>query len=108
MQVLEEMRIIILHSIHNIFELMKHVGIYFLNGVSPSPRAELKMKPQAIDPFFNGNVIVYNAMGSNTQHCCCCFKCFFSIQDPHIAIPSRATHHNWKIEHILVNVEGRR
>ena len=58
------------------FELMKHIGIYFLNGVSPSPRVELKMFPQAIDPF-NGNDMVYNSMGSNAERRHRHFKCFF-------------------------------
>ena len=46
------------------FKLMKKVGLYFLNEVSPSPRVVMKLRPQAIDPF-NGNDMVYNAMGSN-------------------------------------------
>ena len=68
------------------FELMKHVGVYFLNGVSPSPRVEMKMKPQTMDPF-NGNGMDYNSMRSNAERRHRHFKCFFAIQDPRIAIP---------------------
>ena len=27
------------------FKLMKHAGLYFLNGVRPSPKVEMKLKP---------------------------------------------------------------
>ena len=43
-------------------ELMKHIGIYFLNGVSPSPQVEQKLSPQEKDPI-NGNDMVYNCLG---------------------------------------------
>ena len=82
------------------FELMKHVGLYFLNGVSPSPRVEMKLKPQAMDPF-NGNDMVFNSMGSNAERRHRHFKCFFAIQDPRIATPSRKSHPNWKVEPLL-------
>ena len=70
------------------FELMKHIGIYFLNGVSPSPRVEMKMQPQTVDQF-NGNDMVYNSMGPNSERRHRHFKCFFSLQDPRIAMPSK-------------------
>ena len=82
------------------FELMKHIGIYFLNGVSPSPRVEMKMQPQTVDPF-NGNDMVYNSMGPNSERRHRHFKCFFSLQDPRIAMPSKKIHPNWKIEPLL-------
>ena len=82
------------------FELMKHIGLYFLNGVSPSPRVEMKMRPQSLDPF-NGNDMVYNSMGSNAERRHRHFKCFFAIQDPRIATPSRKSHPNWKVEPLL-------
>ena len=31
----------------------------------------------------------------------CHFKCFFAIQDPRIATPSRKSHPNWKVEPLL-------
>ena len=62
------------------FELMKHIGLYFLNGVSPSPRVEMKLRPQAIDPF-NGNDMVYNAMGSNAERRHCHFKALMRIRN---------------------------
>ena len=79
---------------------MKHIGVYFLNGVSPSPRVEMKMNAQSVDPF-NGNDMVYNSLGPNSERRHRHFKCFFSVQDPRIAIPSKKTHPNWKIEPLL-------
>ena len=81
-------------------EMMKHIGVYFLQGVSPAPRVELKMKSQSVDPI-NGNDMVYQALGSNTERRHRHFKLFFLVQDPRIATPSRKTHPNWKIESIL-------
>ena len=81
-------------------ELMKHIGVYFLQGVSPAPRVELKMKPQCMDPI-NGNDMVFKALGTNAERRHRHFKLFFAIQDPRIAIPSRKTHPNWKIEPFL-------
>ena len=60
----------------------------------------MKMKPQTMDPF-NGNDMVYNSMGSNAERRHRHFKCFFAIQDPRIAIPSRKSHPNWKVEPLL-------
>ena len=39
-------------------ELMKHIGVYFLQGVSPSPQVEMKFNCQATNPC-NGNDMVY-------------------------------------------------
>lgn len=30
-------------------EMMKHIGVYFLHGISPSPQVEMKMMPQFDD-----------------------------------------------------------
>ena len=82
------------------FELMKHVGFYFLNRVSPSPRVEMKLRPQAIDSF-NGNDMVFSTMGSNDERRHRHFKCFFAIQDPRITTSSRKSYPNWKVEPLL-------
>lgn len=83
-----------------VHEIMKHIGVYFIHGVSPSPQVEQKMRSQVDDPI-NGNDMVYNAMGANAIRRHRHFKCFFSVQDPRIQIPSRKTHPNWKVEPIL-------
>ena len=82
---------------------MKHIGVYILQGVSPSPRAELKMKSQRDDPI-NGNDMVYASIGSNGERRHRHFKCFFGVQDPRIATPSRKTNPNWKVEPVLKQV----
>lgn len=81
-------------------EMMKHIGVYFLHGISPSPQVEMKMMPQCDDPF-NGNDLVFNSLGRNAQRRHKHFKCFFALQDPRIAVPSRKTHPNWKVEPFL-------
>lgn len=81
-------------------EMMKHIGIYILNGVSPSPQVEMKMSPQEQDEF-NGNDMVYMALGKNAMRRHKHFKCFFAVQDPNKPIPSRKTHPNWKCEALL-------
>ena len=81
-------------------EMMKHIGVYILNGISPLPQVEMKMQPQCDDPF-NGNDLVYNALGRNGQRRHKHFKCFFALQDPRVAVPTRKTHPNWKVEPFL-------
>ena len=81
-------------------EMMKHIGIYFLHEVSPSPQMEMKFRPQCDDPF-NGNDYVFASLGKNATRRHKHFKCFFALQDPRIAVPSRKTHPNWKVEPFL-------
>ena len=83
-----------------VFELMKHIGIYFLNGVSPSPQVEQKMSSQK-DDVFNSNNMVHYALGRGGVRCHKHFKCFFGVQDPRLGTPSRTTHPNWKVEPFL-------
>lgn len=45
-------------------EMMKHIGVYFLHGISPSPQVEMKMMPQ-FDDQFNGDDFIFNALGLN-------------------------------------------
>ena len=46
----------------SLHELMKHIGLYFLQGLSPSPLVELKFHSQSDDPV-NGNDFVHKSFG---------------------------------------------
>ena len=43
-------------------ELMKHIGLYLLHGLSRSPQVEMKFKAQSEDPV-NGNDFVHSSFG---------------------------------------------
>ena len=47
-------------------EVMKHLAVYMLNGVSPSPQVAYKFEPQSVIPT-NGNDMCYESMGTNAQ-----------------------------------------
>ena len=84
-------------------ELMRHIGLYLVQALSPSPQVEMKFNSQKDDPV-NGNDLSHSSFGSVTwksekrhRH----FKCFFSSQNPTIPPPSRETHPNWKVHPLL-------
>ena len=86
-----------------LFELMSHIGLYLLQGLSPSPQVEMKFHSQAEDPV-NGNDFVHVSFGSKPsvskrrhKH----FKCFLSSVNPTIQVPSRNMHPNWKVHPFL-------
>ena len=67
--------------IFSLHELMKHIGLYLLQGFSPSPQVELKFHSQSEDPV-NGNDFVQKSFGgkpgiSRRRHKH--FKCFFLL-----------------------------
>jgi hypothetical protein len=74
-------------------ELRQHLGLYILNGLSPSPHVEWKFKPQSADAT-HGSDFVY---GPNAERQHRHFKCFFTVQDPSIHPPSRKKRPNRKV-----------
>ena len=85
-------------------EIMKHLGLYVLNGLSPSPQVEMKFKSQGEDKV-NGNDFAYKAFfGVNPIKRHKEFKCFLASVDPRYATPSKKTHPNWKIDPMLKQV----
>ena len=86
-----------------------HVGLYDFDGVSPSPRPEMKFERKSIDPV-NGNDLVNEAFGGVTSKAakrCGMFKSFFGCQDPRLLLTSKKTHPNFNIDpffkHLLVS-----
>ena len=84
-------------------EFKRHLGLYLLQALSPSPQIDMKFQCPNDDPV-NGNEMVHKAFGSSAwkaerrhRH----FKSFFASVDPTISIPSRTTHPNHKVSPLL-------
>ena len=81
-------------------EIRKHVGIYVLQGLNPSPRVEWKFAPQRRDKV-HGNDFVYRSFGTAAERRHRHFKSFFALQDPAIEIPDRRKYPNWKVRPLI-------
>jgi hypothetical protein len=81
-------------------EIKRHFALYIFNGLSPSPRVEMKFSSQEVDPL-NGNDFIYRSFGPNAERRHRHFKAFFSMQDPRYAEPSRKLRPNHKIDLLL-------
>lgn len=81
-------------------EIRQHLGLYILNGLCPSPRIELKFKPQREDEL-HGNDFVYQAFGDGAWRRHRHFKCFFATQNPAIETPSKKKYPNWKVRPLI-------
>jgi hypothetical protein len=62
-------------------ELRQHIGLYVWNGLNPSPRLEMKLQPQHLDPM-HGNDYLYQHMGPKATRRHKHFRAFFACQDP--------------------------
>ena len=70
-------------------EMRMHIGLYVLDGISPSPRVEMKFDTQNNDPV-NGNDLVNESFGgapSKATRRHAMFKSFFGVQDPRVLSP---------------------
>ena len=81
-------------------EIRQHIGLYILNGLSPSPRVEYKLRSQQMDKI-HGNDFVYRSFGKNAERRHRHFKCFFSCQNPTIYTPCRKQYPNWNVRPLL-------
>jgi hypothetical protein len=81
-------------------KIRSFLGLYILQGLSPSPQIKMKFFAQAVDKI-NGNDMCFRAFGHNASKQHKAFKAFFTIQDPHRIIPPRATHPNFKVDPFL-------
>jgi len=82
-------------------ELRPFLGLYIFNGLSPSPRMEMKFKPQQHDPV-QGNDFINQHIGSNAERRWRHFKAFFALQDPRKDTPPRKQQPLFKV-HGIVN-----
>ena len=79
---------------------MQHLGVYILNGLSPSPQVEMNFDSQKKKPT-NGSDFFKKAFGSCTRQRHKEIKAFFAVQDPVKPTPMRKSHPNWKIQVLL-------
>ena len=80
--------------------MRQHIDLYIFNGLAPSPRVEIKFKPQRAD-VVHGNDFIYQAFGPNAERRHRRLECFFVCQNPVIDIPSRDEYPNWKIRPLI-------
>jgi hypothetical protein len=86
-------------------DIEKHLALYFVNGLNPSPQVEMKICHQNDDPI-QGSDLCYNSLGGSAgikrhKH----FKAFFCIQDPLRATPSKSTRPNHKVDNLLRHMQ---
>ena len=79
------------------------VGLYVLDGISPSPRFDMKFNTQLEDPA-NGNDLCQDAFGSNAGERFKMFKCFFAVQDPRLENKPKKTHPNFKVDPFMLHL----
>ena len=87
-------------------ELMKHIGLYLFQGLSPSPQVEMKFHPQTEDPVNGNDFICYSFGGktSNSKRRHRHFKSFFTSVNPSLPVPDRNSHPNWKVHPFLKHI----
>ena len=82
------------------YELKKHLGVYILQGIAPSPQVQLKFKTQAVDDI-NGCDFISRCLGPGAERRHKMFRRFFAVQDPRLATPPRVNKPNWKVDPLL-------
>ena len=84
-------------------ELMQHLALYLLHGISPSPQIEMKFTDHNDDPV-NGSTLCNRLFQRNgvTRHKE--FKAFFGAVNPLIPTPATTTHPNWKVDPVLKSI----
>ena len=79
-------------------DLRKHLGVYIVHGLSPTPELNMKFQSQAEDDI-HGNDFVKRCLGPAAVRRHKHFRCFFATQSPLIIPPPNSP--NWKIEELL-------
>ena len=86
-------------------ETRYHVGIYVLQGCSPSPHVSYKFRQQRDDPV-NGNNYVFQSTDKKLNHerRHKHFKAFFTVQNPQNPCNDRDAFPNWKVRLMLQRI----
>ena len=86
-------------------EFKRHLGLYILHGISPSPRIEHKFNNQKKDPV-NGNDMVHRLMGPNANRRHKHWRRFMGVQDP-IQINRKTKREDplWKVRDLLNHIQ---
>ena len=78
-------------------EIKQFMGFYIINGLSPSPRIEMKLKSQRED-WLNGNDFInqsFRGKSGTVEQRHWHFKAFLAMQNPRMEPPARKKT-NWK------------
>jgi hypothetical protein len=81
-------------------EVKQFIGLYILQGLSPSSQVHQKLKPHHED-YADGNDLCYQVFGKKGERQHKHFKTFFAVQGPLKVIPLKNTHPNWKVDPFL-------
>ena len=84
-------------------KIRRFIGLYVLDGVSPSSRLSMKLCIQTEDPV-NGNDLCHEIFGTNTDNRLKMFKCFFVRQEPRLSTPPKKSHPNFNIDPFFLHL----
>ncbi|MGL5935534.1 MAG: hypothetical protein ACRCZI_07915, partial [Cetobacterium sp.] len=84
----------------NVKEIRQFLGLYIWNGISPSPRIDMKLKSPFEDPV-HGNQYLYNHIGPHGAQRFRHFRAFFACQDPRAAPPCRKANPLFKVSLVV-------
>jgi len=81
-------------------ELIQHLSLYLLHGISPSPQIEMSFTDHTIDPVNSSSLFKSKfGKGGITRHKE--LKTFFGVVNHIVPIEPTTTHPNWKIDPVL-------
>lgn len=78
-------------------EWEQYLYVFFYNGLCPSPSVEMKLQGEETDPV-QSDAFLRKCLGPNATVRFKQWKACFACQDPKVAIPSRKTHPNFKVD----------
>jgi Transposase IS4 len=84
----------------NVKEIRQFLGVYIWNGISPSPRIDMKLNSPFEDPV-QGNQFLYNHIGPHGVRRFRHFRAFFACQDPRAAPPCRKENPLFKVSLVV-------
>ena len=84
-------------------EIRRHLILYSIQGLNPSPQLHLKMRFQRDEPT-QGCDVIASALKVNAKKRAQQFKKYFSVCHPYLETPPQSTHPNWKVDPILKHI----
>ena len=84
-------------SIRGFFQM---IGVYIVDGLSPTPELTRKMQPQSKERT-HGNDFIAQHIGTGYQQMYCTFQNFFACQDPLTTPPPAQECPNYKVDEFL-------
>ena len=81
-------------------EVEKHIALYIVQGLIPSPTLVQKVFPQVEEPI-QGNDFIASAIGKGAGKRHQQFRKWFAVQDPLKPLPNKKEFPNWKVDPFL-------